>query len=162
MSAPDSALGDARSLRRRLIAWLLGPVTLIALLASAIGWYAALRFANDVYDRWISDSAVALSQLVQADVGGVRLHLPPEAEHMLGSDQRDRVYWRLSTLEGGFIAGHRGLPAPDAPAPGVAPRCFDGRFGESAVRVAVYRPAQQPVVVTVAETVDKRDRLASE
>ncbi|MFN8836145.1 MAG: sensor histidine kinase N-terminal domain-containing protein [Betaproteobacteria bacterium] len=162
MSAPDSALGDARSLRRQLIAWLLGPVTLIALLASAIGWYAALRFANDVYDRWISDNAVALSQLVHSDGGGVRIDLPPEAEHMLGADQRDRIYWRLSTLEGGFIAGHRGLPAPDAPVPGVAPRCFDGRFGESAVRVAVYRPAQQPVVVTVAETVDKRDRLASE
>lgn len=150
------------SLRWRLVTRLLGPAALIALLATGVAWYAALRFANDVYDRWISDSAVALSQLVREDSHGLHLDLPSEAEHMLGSDQRDRIYWRASTLDGAFVAGHRNLPALDPPPPGAPPRCFDGRFEDASLRLAVFRPASAPVVVAVAETVGKRDRLAGE
>ena len=150
------------SLRQRLIVRLLGAVTLVALLASAIAWYMALRFANDVLDRWIADSAVALSQLVRTDGATVRLDLPPEAEHMLASDQHDRILWRVTTLDGTFVAGHRSLPSVETPPPGSAPRCFDARFDGNATRVAAYRPIGQPFVVAVAETVVKRDRLAGE
>lgn len=139
------------SLRQRLIVRLLGAVTLVALLASAIAWYMALRFANDVLDRWIADSAVALSQLVRTDGATVRLDLPPEAEHMLASDQHDRILWRVTTLDGTFVAGHRSLPSVETPPPGSAPRCFDARFDGNATRVAAYRPIGQPFVVAVAD-----------
>jgi two-component system sensor histidine kinase TctE len=159
--APRAA--PTTSLRRRLFAWLLVPVALLSIVSSGAAYYTAFRFANDVYDREISDAAIALSQLSRFD--GVRtiVDLPAAAQHMLASDQRDRIYYRVTDAEGRFIAGHRALPSPpDTPRAGAEASCYDGVFNGDPVRVAVYRPAGVPVIVQVAETVTKRDMLALE
>ena len=103
--APRAA--PTTSLRRRLFAWLIVPVALLSIVSSGAAYYTAFRFANDVYDREISDAAIALSQLSRFD--GVRtiVDLPAAAQHMLASDQRDRIYYRVTDAEGRFIAGHR-------------------------------------------------------
>ena len=151
------------SLRRHLFAWLIVPVALLAVVSSAAAYYTALRFANQVYDRWIIDAAVALSKLASADGVHTTMDLPPAAQHMLASDQRDRIYHRVTDLSGAFIAGHRALPPPpEAPVSGAEAVCYDSVFDGDPVRVAVYRPAGLPVIVQVAETVTKRDVLAFE
>lgn len=156
-------MSEAPSLRGRLFAWLIVPVALLSVVSSAAAYYTAFRFANQVYDRWITDAAVALSKLSSSDGMHTTIDLPPAAQQMLASDQRDRIYHRITDLSGGFIAGHRTLPPPPvAPVPGAEAICYDGVFNGDPVRVAVYRPAGMPVVVQVAETVTKRDVLAFE
>lgn len=154
---------EARSLRGRLFAWLFIPVATLALVSGGASYYTAFRFANQVYDRWIIDEVVALSQLARVDGTAIVVDLPPAAQHMLASDQRDRIYYRIADLQGDFIAGHHALPPPpDPPAAGAEPSCYDSVFNGDPVRVAAYRPAGLPIIVQVAETVTKRDVLAFE
>ena len=154
---------EPASLRGRLLTRLLIPMLALFAFSAALAYYAAFRFANQVYDRTIEDTAVALSQLTIPTANGVALDLPPQARHMLASDQRDRVYYALTHADGAFIAGHRGLPSSSsAPPPGAPPECADATFNGESVRVASYRHPTLPVVVQVAETVTKRDVLAFE
>lgn len=156
-------MAETQSLRGRLFARLVVPLVALLVVSAGLAYYASFRFANQVYDNWISDTAVALSQLTRRDPTGLSLHLPAEARHMLSSDQRDKTYYRVTDIEGGFIAGHRMLPAPaQIPEPDAAPVCNDASFDGLPIRVATYRPAALPIIVQVAETVVKRDMLAFE
>lgn len=153
---------EAGSLRRRLFAWLIGPMIALAVISTLAAYGTAYRFANQVYDRWISDTAMALSRLVRSDGEQYRMDLPPAALTMLAADQRDRIYYKVSTNSGAFIAGHRGLPSPPSKlAKGAEPFCYDGVFNSEPVRVASYRTASG-TQVQVAETTRKRDTLALE
>ncbi|MFO1318033.1 MAG: sensor histidine kinase N-terminal domain-containing protein [Burkholderiales bacterium] len=156
-------MADAGSLRTRLFAWLLVPMAALAVVSAGAAYYTAFQFANEVYDRWISDTAISLSQLSREEGGHILVDLPTAAQHMIASDQRDRIYYKVSDLEGRFIAGHRALPSPSpTPYAGAEPLCLDGIFNGDPVRIAAYRPATLPVIVQVAETVTKRDVLAFE
>lgn len=154
---------EGASLRTRLFAWLLAPMAALAVVSAGAAYYTAFRFANEVYDRWLSDTAISLSQLSREEGGRLTVDLPAAAQHMIASDQRDRIYYKVADLDGHFVAGHRALPTPvSTPTPGSEPICLDGVFNGDPVRVAVYRPSSLPVVVQVAETVTKRDVLAFE
>ena len=154
---------EAPSLRARLFARLVVPLLALLVVSAAVAYYAAFRFANQVYDSWISDTTVALSQLTHAGPQGYVLDLPAAAQHMLASDQRDATYYRVSDLNGGLVAGHQALPLPaHTPIAGVAPACEDAVLDGRPIRVASYRPPGLPVVVQVGETVTKRDVLAFE
>lgn len=153
---------EAGSLRRRLFTWLIGPMVALALISTLAAYGTAFRFANQVYDRWISDTAVALSRLVRRDGEQVTVDLPAAALTMLASDQRDRIYYKISTAGGAFIAGHRGLPSlPGTTRTGTEPFCHDGIFNSEPVRVASFRMTDG-TQVQVAETTRKRDTLALE
>lgn len=151
------------SLRRGLFAWLIVPVMALAVVSTAASYVTAYRFANQVYDRWISDTAVALSHLVHVDGERVSLDLPPEAQEMLDSDQRDRIYFKVTDAGGTFVAGHRGLGgAPRAVVAGAEPYCFDTALQGEPLRSAVFVPRDGRYTVEIAETVNKRDTLALE
>jgi len=151
------------SLRRGLFVWLIAPVGTLALVSVMAAWVTAYRFANQVYDRSISDTAVALSQLVRIENDFVVVDLPLQAQMMLDSDQRDRIYYKVATTDGVFVAGHRGLPAaPRSIVPGADPFCFDGALQGEPVRTAVFAPGGGRYYVEIAETVNKRDTLALE
>lgn len=153
-------LDRAPSLRGRLFSWLIGPIVALAVITAITAYFIGFRFANEVYDRWISDNAVALSQLVRTKDGVVTLDLPEQAQHMLASDQQDRVYFRVTNAAGDLVAGYRGLPAPTGLVPGGPPACFDATLEGSRVRVAAFLVADRSAVVEVAETTVKRDQLA--
>lgn len=160
---PEATSVRAPSLRRGLFAWLIVPVIALALVSGLAAYVTAYRFANQVYDRWISDTAVALSQLVHVTDDRIIVDLPPEAQHMIDSDQRDRIYFKIATADGAFVAGHRGLSgAPLKLMPGSEPFCFDGFLQSEPVRSAVYVPPDGRFSVEIAETVNKRDTLALE
>ena len=155
-------MAEIGSLRRRLFAWLIGPMVALAVISTLAAYGTAFRFANQVYDRSISDTAMALSRLVHVDAERVRVDLPLAALTMLAADERDRIYYKISAAGGGFIAGHRGLPAPPtAPLRNAEPFCYDGMFNSEPVRVASYRSAAGHQIL-VAETTRKRDTLVLE
>src|SRR5215470_10327851 len=100
-----------RSIRRRLLTWLLVPLAAVLVASSVAGYTTALTIASEAYDRALLDPALAIAQRLAAPEGRVELDLPAAALERL----------RVAALT---------VPFPEG-----------------------------PVLIQVAETVVKRDRL---
>jgi two-component system sensor histidine kinase TctE len=149
-----------RSIRRLLLGWLVAPVALV-LVASEVASYAtALTIASEAYDRALLDPALALAQRLSAVEGPVELDLPAAAVEVLRVDATDRVYFAVS-VRGELLGGQAELPPPPTLPEAGAPVFYDGTIRAEPVRVAaILVPfAQGPVLVQVAETRVKRNRL---
>lgn len=149
-----------RRIRTLLLGWLLVPLALV-LAASAVASYTtALRIATEAYDRALLDPALAIAQRLSAADGPVELDLSPAALEALRVDSADRVYFAV-TARGRLVAGQADMPAPpEAPAEG-APVFYDGIVRGEPVRVAAIATpfADGPALITVAETLGKRERM---
>ena len=156
------------TLRRQLLISLLAPVVLVTLISSVISYYYAFNFATLAYDYSLFDSALDISRQIHTTDGGMGVDLPRAALDMLESDKHDRIYYMVNDAKGEFIAGHRGLPLPNEPAPAGKPVYYDGSYRGSPVRIAALysmvpgRPDQDPILIQVAETLNKRHILADE
>ena len=148
------------SLRRGLIARL-APVIFILLLLDALAcYYTAAHFSNVVYDRWLVDSARSLATAIKVDNGNVSLELPHVAREIFQFDEVDKTYFRVNAADQ-VIAGDAAVP--DLGEIGSNdPRFEDARVqGEPVRLVAIAAPGRgvAPVIVEVAETLHKRERL---
>lgn len=159
-------MADAASLRRKLLAWLLVPLLLLWTIGSVVAYFRANDFANVAYDRALFESTHALAEQVRLVDGSTEVRLPRAALEMLLSDKSDKVYHKVTDAGGKTIAGEDTLPAPlQVGTPGV-PLFHDGVIRGKAIRIAsLYLVPQgdtRPVLVQVAETLNKRHILAGE
>lgn len=157
--APERTITD-RSIRKLLLAWLLVPLAAVLVASGVAAYHTALRFASDAYDRSLLDPAFAIAQRLSGSGGRVQIDLPTAALEVLRVDTADRVYFAVNAGER-LIAGQQGLPTPpEQPAEGV-PVFYDGAVNEEPVRVAAMTVpfAGEEVLIQVAETTVKRDRL---
>jgi two-component system, OmpR family, sensor histidine kinase TctE len=149
-----------RSVRGRLLVWLLAPLALVLAAAAVLAYRTALGVATDAYDRSLLDPALAMAQALKFTRSGVSLDMSPEALEALRVDTSDRLFFSVSQ-HGQPIAGPDTLPPPPAvPAIGT-PVFYDTVYQGEPVRVAaiaVEAPAG-PVMVQAAETLVKRNRL---
>lgn len=152
----------ALSLRSSLMGRLLWPMLALSLLGGAVSYVLALRFADETYDQWLLDSARSLSQQVEVADNRVRLDLPRSAMNMLVWDAYDTVLFRVDSSLSGLIGGERVLPPP--PADDRIIHFYEVRrngVDMRAVRVLLKQVVgDEDVSVTVAETLNKRRRLA--
>ncbi len=154
-----------RSLRSGLLLRL-GCVLVVLLALDAVACYfTALYFANLVYDRWLIDSTRSLAQAVRAQDGRIEFDLPRGALEMVRFDEIDKTYFQVSSLERGFVAGERELPAlPPAPLGGI--RLAYLTLNGEPVRLVATRIAppstRDTVTIELAETLHKRATLARE
>lgn len=153
-----SAITDAPSIRRRLLALLLIPTAAIAAVATYYDYRTASRLFEAGYDRALLDEALAIASNIQAPAGeNPTLELTPDALTMLRTDSLDDVYYRVSGGDGHFITGDLDLPVLhqgiDNPTFGHAH--FRGHW----IRIASYRVTTSggAAIVTVAETLHKRN-----
>jgi two-component system sensor histidine kinase TctE len=161
-----SAEVAAYSLRRRLLLWLLMPLTGIGLLALLDTWREAVATANTVSDRVLAGSALAIAErVVVAEDGSLEVDIPYVALEMLTSAAQDRVFYRVDGPPGNFITGYQNLPVledihPDTTA--FANAAFRGENIRVAglARSASTGASSIPFVVTVAETTIARTQLA--
>ena len=159
---------EKATLRRQLLISLLAPVVLVTLISSVISYYYAFNFATLAYDYSLFDSALDISRQIHTTDGRVRVNLPRAALEMLESDEHDRIYYMVNDPKGAFVAGHRGLPLPNERAPAGKPVYYDGNYHGSPVRIAALYSMvpgaldQDPVLIQVAETLNKRHILADE
>ena len=164
-----------RSLRRYLLAGILLPVLGLIALNTASLYSQALAAANTAYDRTLLASAKVIGE--QLDVEGydelarVRATVPYSALEAFEADNRSRLFYRVSSLDGEMISGFAELPfwrgqLPQRPPYAALVDFYDARMGEEEVRVAILL---QPVVsvtgrgmavVQVAETLQLRRSLA--
>jgi two-component system sensor histidine kinase TctE len=149
-----------------LLIWLLAPLTIVVLASAVIGYYFALRFATLAYDRALFETARDISNQVKIVGGDIRVDLPDVTLNMIESDQWDRVYYMVSSAEGKFVTGNRGLPPLPAESPPNKPVYYDAQYLGQPVRVAaLYRSTLNPasvILVQTAETLNKRRILANE
>jgi len=152
-----------RSLRVGLLSRL-GPVLVLLLALDALACYlTALHFANLVYDRWLIDSTRSLAQAVRSENGRIEFDVPLVALQIFQFDEVDKTYFKVVSMQRGFIAGETTLPEDNTvPVNGIA--LSDATVDNKQVRVVSTRvaPAQtdDSVTVTIGETLIKRTTLA--
>jgi two-component system sensor histidine kinase TctE len=153
---------STRSLRSGLVMRLGVLMLVFSALASVVVYRMALRFADEAYDEWLLDSARSLAQLVQIRDGHVVVDLPGSTLQAFVFDAHDRVLFRIDDAQDGFMAGQAVLhaPQPDARDIGYADVWVEGQRMRS-VQVTRRDLPGHVVSITVAETLNKRHRLAS-
>ena len=150
-----------RSLRRTFVLWLTLSLAGLIPLAAAMIYGLVLTPALDLLDRSLTDTAVALSQIIEDQQGQITLPLSEQTAKALSTDLVDETVFSAADPAGHLLAGHAELAAlaPATLGPG-AWRFFDGKLMGRSVRVAAYgfpcASAGRVCPVLVAETLGKR------
>ncbi len=157
-----------RSLFGQILLWLLVPLLLLWPLAITLTFFGAQDSADAPYDRSLATALLLLAQQVRVVEGEVIVTTTAATDAVLRGDETDSVFYRVQAEADVPLAGDRDLPLPanmDRPLPGVI-QYRDAVVRGFAVRVAFtwvdLRPAGvAPVLVQVAETLEKRAQLAN-
>ncbi len=182
MAAPR----EQRSLFGEILDWMLAPLLLVWPMSVALTWLVAQEIANRPYDRELGQMVRTLARQVQlaspAQGPSVNLRFPAGAAEMLRSDDEDQVFLQVLGLRGELASGDRDLPVPEMQAAQLGEVLYrDDEVHNEPVRVAylwIAAPAgaahdtaggahdaaagSAHPLVQVAETLDKRSRLATE
>jgi two-component system sensor histidine kinase TctE len=153
----------AGSIRRRLMLWLIGPLTPLLIISLISDYHIAYRRSEEAFDYLLADSAMDIaSHLHRNGNHGLQLDLSPQAEEVLRADNLDVIYFLVWNDQSGWIAGTKDLPRPDEPD---APTTyFDATYQGKELRAVNYRIAGDDgdTDIIVAETTHKRDRASRE
>jgi two-component system sensor histidine kinase TctE len=163
------------SLRRYLFLGILLPIVLFILVDTFSLHRQALAVVNTAYDRTLLASAKSIGEHISAEGTGdaVQLHanVPYAALEAFEADNRSRMVYRISSIQGELIDGFQALPAWHGRLPDQGPYAalvdfYDDHYQGDPVRVAVLlQPiatdrARGMAVVQVAETLELRHTLA--
>ncbi|MCY7319673.1 MAG: sensor histidine kinase N-terminal domain-containing protein, partial [Ramlibacter sp.] len=156
-------------LQSKLLVWLLAPLLALLALDTAVTYWTSVNFSNLAYDRALHEIAREVVLHVKPNDSGPKLELSPAAERLLLVDQDDRVAYKVWGGSGTPIGGDPRIARPSRPLPtGGEPLFYDDVLdGEKVRMVAAWMPFEgaggaAPVLVQVAETLNKRQRLAWE
>ena len=155
-------------LQRKLLAWLLGPLLLLLVLDTAAAYWASQRFANLAYDRALHEIAREIVLHVKPGDARPRLELSDTAANILLTDAQDRLFFRVDAADGTLLGGDEAIALSTAAQKPGEPRFYPDEVRGQPVRMIAARMAinEQPgapvVHVQVAETLNKRTRLAFE
>ncbi|MEO8545308.1 MAG: sensor histidine kinase N-terminal domain-containing protein [Burkholderiaceae bacterium] len=163
------------SLRRYLLLGILLPTSLFMLVNTVILYQQALTAVNTAYDRTLLASAKSIGELLEVEGQGpqarFRTNVPYSALEAFEADNRSRMVYRISTVQGELIDGTPDLPLWRGRLPNTGPYAalvdfYDDVVRGDDVRVAVLL---QPVAsrhglgvatIQVAETLELRQTLA--
>src|SRR5690606_34796330 len=170
--APASSSGTSsrkqRSLFGHILYWMLGPLLLLLWPVSiTITYFGAQDSADLPYDRALATTVTLLSQQVRNVEDTPRLTLSSATQAILRGDETDSMFYRVQAADQ-LLGGDADLPLPpnmDRPLPGII-QYRDASVRGFGVRVAYtwvdLRLSQgPPVLVQVAETLEKRAQLAN-
>jgi hypothetical protein len=174
--SPRAAQREQLSLFGEILDWMLAPLLLLWPMSVALTWLVAQNIANRPYDRELGEltrevaGQVAALNSSEAPIRNrARMEMDLAVARLLKSDDEDRVFFQVLGTRGEFVAGDADLPVPlDPPGPGNGVRFRDDELRDEAVRVAyLWLPALavdggSGPLVQIAETLDKRSRLATE
>ena len=163
------------SLRRYLLIGILLPISVFTVIDTVSLYRQALAAVNTAYDRTLLASAKSIGEHITADGVGaaarLRATVPYFALEAFEADNRSRMVYRISNLQGDLIDGFGALPAWQGKLPDHGPYAalvdfYDAVYQGDRVRVAVLlqpvamNQARAMAVVQVAETLELRHTLA--
>ncbi|MDC8759606.1 sensor histidine kinase N-terminal domain-containing protein [Janthinobacterium fluminis] len=160
------------SLFGEILDWMLAPLLLLWPMSIAITYLVAKAIANQPFDHALEDSVTVLAQQVREVDGKLLKRLPGSARDMLRADDVDSVYFLILGRRGEYVDGDRDLAPPldeERFRSGTVLFRNDSLHG-TPIRVAftylelAEAGPDEPrrALVQVAETLDKRARLANE
>ena len=160
---------EQRSLFGEILDWMLTPLLLLWPVSLVLTWVVAQGIAGKPFDRALEYNVSALGQLVTVVNNKMQFNLPLPARELLRADDTDTVYYQVLGARGEFVSGERDLPIPpddEKAVPGEV-QLRDAEFRGVDIKVAylwikLNIPGSKPVLVQVAETLDKRSVLATE
>jgi two-component system sensor histidine kinase TctE len=161
---------EQRSLFGEILDWMFAPLLLLWPLSVAVTFLIARSLADAPFDRALDDRTEALAQQVRFASDRIVVILPRAARDFLAADEEDVVYFQVVGGRGQVLAGEADLPKPglyDYPIPGKV-KLRTANYRGDQVRIGyLYIDTTdgedaEPVLVQVAETLDKRTRLANE
>ena len=156
------------SVRARLLAWLLVPITLLVGFDMWFTYSNAEETATVIHDRMLLGSARMIGEHVTYEEGLLEAVVPPAALELFQSKAADQVYYSVVTQRGELLAGYAQLPVPEL-RPDMDGWAFHtATFRGNPVRVVsfvqpVFGASQDAsVVVEVAQTLRSRSALSRE
>ncbi len=164
---------ERRSLFGEILDWMLTPLLLLWPISMALTWLVAQNIAGKPFDRALEYNVQALAKLLVVKNNQVQFNLTAPAREILRADDTDLIYYQVMGTRGEFLSGEHDLPAPpDEERPNDAEvRLREDLIHGEEVRVAYTWitvdvkgtvPHALPVLVQVAETLEKRKTLATE
>ncbi|MFX1673216.1 sensor histidine kinase N-terminal domain-containing protein [Paraburkholderia sp. A2WS-5] len=166
----EAAAARPRSLFGEILDWMLAPLLLLWPMSIAVTYLVAKSIANGPFDRALETDAYVLARQIHPVNGVAELSLPASTRDFLRADNVDSVFYQVLGSRGELVGGDREMPLPrddDRPPAGLVEFRDDMLHGID-IRVAyttVELPnlsGSQPVLVQVAETLDKRRQLAND
>ena len=154
------------SLRKQLLVWLLGPLLLLLVVNSILGYRVAISTANQAYDRLLLASVKAIADRVTVSGGEISVDIPYVALELFESNIRERIFYKVSAPDGSTITGYEDLPAPPPDSPRDRATFFQSEYhGESLYQAAIYKQLYDPavggmVLIQVGETAESREALS--
>ncbi len=164
----SSSASTPRSLRTQLLLWLLGPLLLLFVVNSILGYRVAISTANQANDRLLLASVKAIADRITVTGGEVSVDIPYVALELFESNIRERIFYKVAGADGSTLTGYEDLPPPPEAAPGNRPVFFRSDYhGESLYQAAMWKELYDPavhgkVLVQVGETSESRDALSRE
>lgn len=160
--SPGASGRGPNSLARDLLVWLLVPLVALVPLTAAVLYTLALRPALDGLDRALTDTAVALAQIIEEREGRTTLPLSEQTARALRADLLDETFFAVGDSRRRLLGGTPDLLALAPPLERGQWRFFESVLGGMPVRVAAHGAPCGPsgagvCPVMVAETLRKRD-----
>ena len=164
---------DRRSLFGEILDWMLTPLLLLWPISLVLTWLVAQNIAGKPFDRALEYNVQALAKLLVVKNNQVQFNLTAPAREILRADDTDRIYYQVMGTRGEYLGGEHAIPAPpDEEKPGDGEvRLREDVILDEEVRIAYTwikvdikgtTSAALPVLVQVAETLEKRKTLATE
>lgn len=163
-----------RSLFGEILDWMLIPLLLILPMSMVLIWLVAQNTAGRPFDRALEYNVQAIAKLITVSRSKTQLNLPAPAREILRADDEDQIYYQVLGVWGEYVSGERELPHPpfdEKPELDTVQIRADEYQGRD-IRVAYLwvnlqneldrKSGDKPVLVQVAETLEKRSLLATE
>ncbi|MBV8124961.1 MAG: sensor histidine kinase [Burkholderiaceae bacterium] len=154
-----------RSIRTRLLGWVLGPLIATVGIDGWISYHNAFDTASGVQDRLLTGSAHIVAEQLLTSEGTYQQHIPPAALEIFDSEIGDRVYYRVTTDGGLIVSGDSKLDLPGETLQSETPTFYLQKIEGADVRVVAYlQPVvlerdDQHVLVEIGQSTHGRDRL---
>ncbi len=156
-----------KSLRAQVVNWLMVLFGILLLISIAVSYVAAVDFANLPYDHQLLATARTLGSHVRDSRNGPSLDLADAIRDSLLYDEDDRTIFRITTSTGQMVGGDAPLPSLSDEEAQSQPELITTeiagvamRIGTIQLRVPNASGDALPLTVQIAETLNKRSRLA--
>jgi len=160
-----SARAGTRTLRRRLLLWVSGPLIALWIISTLVDHGVAKGFVNLNYDRALLDTALDLGRNVRESGDRLYLDLPQPVIEMLISGEQGRFYYRANGPDGEYVTGDPDLPAPPAEAAEDRVTYYNAVYRNEPIRAVALRVPVRPgsgkgsILIQVAERATLRDEF---
>lgn len=166
------AIRFPRSLRGRLLAWIVGPITAFIVIDTFALYSSALKAANAAYDRMLVTTAYSIGDALRIEDGELRHPVSYATLEVYEPEYSTRMIYAVRSLEGRFMGGDGDLARYTLPTGQRLPtlpsllHIYESNYGSARVRVvAVFQPlppaTNMPgVIIQIAEPMENRTSVA--